>query len=503
MKRYKRNSYIRFFFMSIPYFDEVFRYPIDEFTRHLSLENNERIFFSARYGAGKTTFLKDFFQLDEIKKDYEVYHLFPVNYSISANEDIFRYIKFDIIIAMLERGDEFPEQSKSYLQTLPQFMLKRMDKVLAAIIAMIPEVGKSVLDMFERLEKLKDEYLAAHDAANTGPGDQLIEYIEQLEDQAGSIMENDIITRIIAGKVQQNAPKKSVLIMDDLDRLDPEHVFRILNVFAAHFDSRSSTAGANKLGFDKVIIVCDIANIRHIFHHRYGPRVDFAGYIDKFFSKEVYYFDNRAAVTNVARQIANSYHLPDNKEEIKKIYFSGMLIYEVLVLLLERGFISLRAVGTTYGKRLTYHEEEIKMPGVSHAVKAWRLPMVSQLKYLSEILGGADHLIGILEIFIRELVILPEAYIQPGMLLYLLNYDTVVNKGLPAFVYYNDRRFILEVERDFSYNSDLVKSVMLFTTGDQPEIERAKGPAFDMPIDEYWQLMIEVVRRLQTLGYLH
>lgn len=490
--------------MTVPQFQEVFDYPIAAFKRHLYIENNDRIFFSARYGAGKTSFLKNFFQSEDSKEAYEVYHLFPVNYSISASEDIFKYIKYDIIIAMLERGDTFPEESKNYLQTLQPFLLRHMDKVLAAIIAMIPEVGKSVLDMFGRLEKLKDEYLAAHDEANTGPGDQLIEYLERLEGSTGSLVENDIITRIIAGKIKANQPKKSVLIMDDLDRLDPEHVFRILNVFAAHFDARNGTAGANKLGFDKVVIVCDIANIRHIFHHRYGPRVDFAGYIDKFYSKEVYHFDNRVAVASVANKIANSYLVPEVKNEINRIYFRGGFLFETLVLLLEKGIVSLRSISTTYGKRLGYHREEVKMPGANHAVEALRIPMAPQLKFLVDLLGGVDQTIPVLDMFSREAVSLPNALLPSGKLLYVLNYEHLqsTSKEL-AFVTYNNRKLILEWERDFEFDSNLISQVKIFLADDRSDIQDAKGTAHQMLGSEYWKLMIETIRRLQSLGYLH
>jgi len=49
--------------------------------------------------------------------------------------------------------------------------------------------------------------------------------------------ESDIISEIIKAKIQKSKEKReSVLILDDLDRIDPEHIFRILNIFSAHFD---------------------------------------------------------------------------------------------------------------------------------------------------------------------------------------------------------------------------------------------------------------------------
>ncbi|HJD91473.1 MAG TPA: hypothetical protein K8V80_02310, partial [Bacteroides coprosuis] len=65
---------------------------------------------------------------------------------------------------------------------------------------------------------------------------------------------------------------------------------------SAHDDSL--TPGKNKFGFDKIILVCDIDNIKNIYRHRYGAEVDFSGYIDKFYSSTIYYFDNADIVIN-------------------------------------------------------------------------------------------------------------------------------------------------------------------------------------------------------------
>ena len=52
----------------------------------------------------------------------------------------------------------------------------------------------------------------------------------------------------------------------------------------------------NKFGFHKIVLVCDIENIRNLFYSKYGANVDFSGYIDKFYSREIYYFDNKEAI---------------------------------------------------------------------------------------------------------------------------------------------------------------------------------------------------------------
>ena len=84
--------------------------------------------------------------------------------------------------------------------------------------------------------------------------------------------------------------------------MDPEHIFRILNILSAYFEKEHE----NKFGFDVIVLVADYSNLRSIFRHRYGPDTDFSGYIDKFFSVTPYYFDNKKAVLDLADEIARS-----------------------------------------------------------------------------------------------------------------------------------------------------------------------------------------------------
>ena len=70
------------------------------FEKHLESPDNHRIIFSAKYGEGKTYFLKNiFFSSEENQKKYETVHLFSVNCAVASNEDIFELIKRDIIIS--------------------------------------------------------------------------------------------------------------------------------------------------------------------------------------------------------------------------------------------------------------------------------------------------------------------------------------------------------------------------------------------------------------------
>lgn len=131
-----------------------------------------------------------------------------------------------------------------------------------------------------------------------------------MQAQKGHVYELDHVTQLITSLLDRvkvhkhNAVSnvKTVLLIDDLDRLDPEHVFRLFNIFSAHYEDSTES---NKFGFDKVIFVCDIKNIREMFNHRYGLNVEFTGYIDKFYSTEVFKFDLKRYLKDSLDKIIN------------------------------------------------------------------------------------------------------------------------------------------------------------------------------------------------------
>jgi len=123
------------------------------------------------------------------------------------------------------------------------------------------------------------------------------------------------------------------LIIDDLDRIDPEHIFRILNVFSAHF---SKDYESHKFGFEKVILVCDLNNIRNLFQHKYGSGVDFSGYIDKFYSIAPFHYDNKKEIISRIDNFIETIKRETNNNE----YFRFSRI--VLKMMVEYDLINLR-----------------------------------------------------------------------------------------------------------------------------------------------------------------
>lgn len=378
-----------------------------QFAEHLLVNGNERIVFSGRFGQGKTTFLTEFFkqenqqELFQNEKKYNVIHLFPVNYSIASNEDIFKYIKHDIILELLGKDSSIEDDIISYLTTLPAYLKKNAHKVLAAFVGMIPGVGKDVIESFEKFDNLKKEYLKYHDEQEKKYNEYAVlgDFIESLRSAEGSIYEDNIISKLIEDILsrQKNEGTENVLIIDDLDRIDPEHIFRILNVFSAHFDRKRQ---GNKFGFDKIIIVCDIDNIRGIFKTKYGTNADFNGYIDKFYSYRIFDFNNKNGINTLAKNLfykadwARTEHGVgyDNSLDFHRSRFDNKLyfLYDIIDILSANGELQVRNIL----KLEKVHIHFISMISVKNVYyDMYEEPLLVFIRILIHLKGDANSLI--------------------------------------------------------------------------------------------------------------
>ena len=86
--------------------EEPFLIPIDDaieaFRHHL--DSHDRTILSACFGDGKSFFLSHFMENEDVAKRYTFLTIFPVNYQVKENRDIFELIKRDILLQMLLKG---------------------------------------------------------------------------------------------------------------------------------------------------------------------------------------------------------------------------------------------------------------------------------------------------------------------------------------------------------------------------------------------------------------
>lgn len=308
---------------------------LKDFANHLKIENNKRILFSGPFGTGKSTFLNEFSETEN--EDFFYLKIFPVNYSISQNEDVFELIKFDLLFQLMGNyynEIELKKEDFSLLLKSQMFIMERVKlmPLLYAILGFSEKIGTPIVDFIKALEKTVGDFKEFSDDVKVDEESDINAFLESIEQKKGNPYEMDTVSELIFDlieRIKNSKNKQSVLIIDDLDRLDPEHIFRLFNIFSAHYIEIN---GKNKFGFDKVIFVCDIENIRKIFHHRYGSDVDFCGYIDKFYSISPFGFDNQRYVKEKLKELLFKLSFSPNLKQYQFIN-NSMFYHNVRALL--------------------------------------------------------------------------------------------------------------------------------------------------------------------------
>lgn len=274
---------------------------LDDFKQYL--DTNSRCILSAKFGNGKSYFINQF--IEKYSEEYLFIPIYPVNYQVMDNKDIFELIKRDILIRLLSNGlvdIETIDLNPSFLCYF--YFINNATDTIADILGVIPKVNFYGVDIdisnvIKKVKGIKNKYDKWKQNVTKTLQQSADDYIDRFTKLNGSIYEFDAISQLICDIIKEyklNYPsKKVVLIIEDLDRIDPAHIFRILNVFSAHFDRydvstlRTDLIGDdNKFCLDKIISVCDIDNIRNIYHHIYGEKTDFVGYISKFSNSKAF-----------------------------------------------------------------------------------------------------------------------------------------------------------------------------------------------------------------------
>lgn len=267
-----------------------------DFMNHL--ENNNRIIFSAPFGVGKTYFIQNFFKLPEVSRKYETFTIYPVNYCTADNKDIFDIIKYDLLVQLTEK-----ELLTTETEYKPDYdVLSRFSGLVTKVVDALAnrKFGANInpLSNGRILQKICNDFVTKGYKPIKTSDNQLLNFGFEIEQTPGIFLENDIITRLIREKIEcitEKTGKEVVFVIEDLDRLDPAHIFRLLNIFSAH---ERPGEYEHKFGFSKVMFVCDLENVRRIYNHFYGIYTDFQGYISKFYDTWPFSFGNVEAVTN-------------------------------------------------------------------------------------------------------------------------------------------------------------------------------------------------------------
>lgn len=280
------------------------------------LDSDSRVVLSSGFGGGKTYFI------DQFKKAYssEYYFLtlYPTNYVISDNESVLEYIKRDICFQIAK--DFCIEEDKIDFKGILNDLLEELSiDDLLLVLSLIPALQPIVLPLLaNRNNKSKSNpKLFGIFSKNKYTSDKYIKSFEK----AGSIYDNDVFTKFIKRILESFRKvdhKKTVLIIEDMDRIDPGHMFNILNIFGSHIDRHfidSTDTTQNKFGFDKLITVMSFDNCRNLYENKYGESVDFEGYITKFLSSKPFKYSITSSARNmVAEKLYSLLYLDIEKD---------------------------------------------------------------------------------------------------------------------------------------------------------------------------------------------
>jgi hypothetical protein len=474
--------------------------PNDELTqafqRHLELPDNNRIVFSGQFGIGKSTFLRKFF---ENNKKQKIIHLYPVNYSISSNEDILELLKYDILYELLANYKIATEEFNfSDTDIASWFIQNHSIDVMTTIVEFLPTIGKPLSAILKTLKELAPKFEQFKKDVKKGELDAIGVLLSKVESKEGGIYRRDFYTDFINRKLAEikatEADNETILIIDDLDRIDPEHIFRLFNVFAAHFDVTNSN-NENKFGFDRVIFVCDIENIRKIFSHRYGGDVDFNGYIDKFYSTKIFEVNNRLALENII----------EKADSVRGGSTTTKFILDILITMIDAKVINFRNVN-----KLSHREVVLEYKENYHkSSKFHELYFTEVAAVLTLICGNSTALIKKLEECYEKFLTLKippisedRAAMKKYILIYLL---PVVGSGQHGFVIARPQSFAASdinknsSQGSFRYHLQRDSQSKYISELDEDNL----ATNFEPLIPLIWGLIIEATKILQGKGVIN
>ena len=366
------------------------------FKEHLLLENNNRTILSGIFGIGKTYFIDKFFKIN--KNEFIEIKLNPVNYSVSQNEDIFELIKFDIGFQLFKENPNFEKVEIDSLLATEFFFRQNFEELIESLANNLSKLDHRLNTIVRPILNLKNKVQEFQMANEVDEEKDLINFLREFKFKKGTFREENSITELINILLQtlkENFPdKKTVLVIDDLDRIDPEHIFRILNIFSAHFDYYD-LKGENKFGFDKVVLICDIDNIRGIFHNQYGTDIDFSGYIDKFYSLEVFEYDFSSTINSSLDKFFRSIHSSDNKIVAHIINHSNNYYTKELTFLISHfvhsSALSMRSLVNFL--KIDYRPLDYTIStNFSHKIYTRDTPIFLIFDILIKLFGGLDNL---------------------------------------------------------------------------------------------------------------
>ena len=272
--------------------------PVDEkknqFIDHIKA--NPRTILSSRFGDGKSYFIRELMKDEKILEEFTFLTIYPVNYQVAENADIFELIKRDLLFQMMAKGMVTDDVTLSEAEMFGWFVRSDGMSFLGDLMENLPllgipgSVGNTIVGVMKTAKLFCDfseKYKEFKKKTFFWKKDAIEKFMDRF-DKSG-IYECDTVTSIIRKALEQHklsTRKRVVLFIEDMDRIDPAHLFRILNILSAHIDYRyrgeQEEQSENKFGLDNIVLVIDYDVLEKVFKNFYGEEANFQGYISKY-----------------------------------------------------------------------------------------------------------------------------------------------------------------------------------------------------------------------------
>lgn len=165
------------------------------FLQFLEEANNSNIIFSGIYGIGKSYFINDFFN-NQHSKEYIPIILTPVNYSVASNEDIFEYIKSDILLQLLEKVPCDFNNIQITSSVATYFYIKNNLDILIGNILSTAEKVCFKTDIIHQLLKLRENIKKFQKEKSLSENAEVKSFMTKISQKLGSIYESKLLHRL-------------------------------------------------------------------------------------------------------------------------------------------------------------------------------------------------------------------------------------------------------------------------------------------------------------------
>ena len=173
--------------------------PIEPYLKDFKqyLDANSRCILSAKFGDGKSYFISSF--IKEYSDEYLFIPIYPVNYQVMDNKDIFELIKRDILIRLLSNKDiNINEIELSNASLIYSYFMNKSEDAILDIIDLIPKINVygvdiSISSVIKKIKNIKDKFDKYKEQFKSVDKTSEL-YITKFDSLKGSIYEFDSIS---------------------------------------------------------------------------------------------------------------------------------------------------------------------------------------------------------------------------------------------------------------------------------------------------------------------